>query len=448
MADPFTFGIAVFCSALEASTAIAEWRENRQERHRQRALRAQIHEGPPPYTTVTSQTIEPNETAPDVLIDELFLVLSTLGQRILALGVINQSVLPAARDAVRRALSTVLANLRDSFDELDGSMQYTITCAVAFCAECHPMHIYRGFGCGVLNDMTWGYVEVPSRNSQLLEIMDSALALYKSQCYPWNLLTKIPVGVDQKTPSYEEIDGEQQKFVDGLLDDFTSVWEDKGFPQPLDQSLPRISYWRCPFARWGGALLYTDTFHRLRSDIQQDPGRYLFAWIVGNGLNLVPGEALVLCSESTGHLARWLEGLRGIRIKVLWDRDLDWSNIIYSEGTRKFFKGTTGNELGLDDRYPSYIICEPSRNGTTTAPEKVDRRVAPLPLPLPLPPPPPRQPRQVKARFSFVPESGDKLGFKAGDVLEIIYDQVGNGWWVARLRGKVGAVPAWYLQDL
>ena len=65
-----------------------------------------------------------------------------------------------------------------------------------------------------------------------------------------------------------------------------------------------------------------------------------------------------------------------------------------------------------------------------------------------VPPPPPYQSpalRRVKAVHAFAPEQDNELGFKIGDVLDVLDDSSTDGWWEARLHGKVGAIPASYV---
>ncbi|KAF4631096.1 hypothetical protein G7Y89_g7039 [Cudoniella acicularis] len=293
-----------------------------------------------------------------MLIDELFLLLSTLGQRILALEVIDQSVLPAGRNAVRQALYMELHLLRDSFDELEA-------------------------------DIVWGAI------------------------------------------------GSGKKVAEDAWMDMTSVLEEKGFPQPMDKLLPRVTTWWFPFARLGGARLYVNYGHERNFDAQQDAGRYLYAWTIGNGLNLYPGDVMMICESSEGYLAQWLEGLHGVKIRCLWDRELDWSSIRYSEKTRKFWKAATGNGLGLTDKLPSYIICDPKlqqsmpflkkfessyTQPSSATQQKFHRR------PPPAAPAPPAYYRHVKEKFSFKSESEEELEFAANDVLEILDDSSQDGW--------------------
>ncbi|KAL2101389.1 hypothetical protein ACEWY4_003150 [Coilia grayii] len=54
-----------------------------------------------------------------------------------------------------------------------------------------------------------------------------------------------------------------------------------------------------------------------------------------------------------------------------------------------------------------------------------------------------RAPTQVKAIYDFTAEEDDELGFKAGDVIEVL-DCTDSLWYRGRLRGRVGLFPANY----
>ncbi len=69
-------------------------------------------------------------------------------------------------------------------------MQYAVTCAMVFCAECWPMHVWQGFGCGIMNFTAW--VDVRRCNEYCVD-MDMAIAALKAKPYEWHLLKKSPV---------------------------------------------------------------------------------------------------------------------------------------------------------------------------------------------------------------------------------------------------------------
>eukprot|EP00062_Callorhinchus_milii_P023371 gi/632982143/ref/XP_007907975.1/ PREDICTED: GRB2-related adapter protein 2 [Callorhinchus milii] len=57
---------------------------------------------------------------------------------------------------------------------------------------------------------------------------------------------------------------------------------------------------------------------------------------------------------------------------------------------------------------------------------------------------PPMPVRQVRALFDFVAEMNDELGFRMGDVIELV-DQPDPSWWKGCLRGQVGLFPSNYV---
>lgn len=92
-------------------------------------------------------------------IDEVLLVLSVLGQRLRMLDVVDIRKLPAAEESARGAFSTLrYARFLDSYDKMPETLHYAVVSALFFCADCYPMHIYRGFGAGVLD--RWTYVRL------------------------------------------------------------------------------------------------------------------------------------------------------------------------------------------------------------------------------------------------------------------------------------------------
>uniref|UniRef100_A0A3Q3XME2 Osteoclast-stimulating factor 1 n=1 Tax=Mola mola TaxID=94237 RepID=A0A3Q3XME2_MOLML len=54
---------------------------------------------------------------------------------------------------------------------------------------------------------------------------------------------------------------------------------------------------------------------------------------------------------------------------------------------------------------------------------------------------------QVKALYDFTAEEDDELGFRAGDVIEVL-DRSDASWWKGRLRGNSGLFPANYTMPL
>ncbi|KAB8446238.1 hypothetical protein FH972_025220 [Carpinus fangiana] len=211
--------------------------------------------------------------------DELFLVLSTLGQRLLALDAIYHAALPYAREAVRSALSVGDIDgddhIGEKFDELDEILQYTITCAAVFCAECWPMHMYRGFGCGVLNNFRWANPHPPELDYWLFQSADKALAYLKSVPRNWQLLWKSPSAIGRTQPYLFKYPKESRRINDSMTKEMTQLWENWGFQQPLaPYDYIKITNWEVPFATWGWQGMHDSHGHDLRfvRRYQLDPG--------------------------------------------------------------------------------------------------------------------------------------------------------------------------------
>ncbi|MGH0182375.1 UNVERIFIED_CONTAM: hypothetical protein FKN15_009006 [Acipenser sinensis] len=47
---------------------------------------------------------------------------------------------------------------------------------------------------------------------------------------------------------------------------------------------------------------------------------------------------------------------------------------------------------------------------------------------------------RVRGLYDFIAEESDELGFRAGDVIEVL-DQSDSAWWRGRLRGQTGLFP-------
>jgi len=54
-------------------------------------------------------------------------------------------------------------------------------------------------------------------------------------------------------------------------------------------------------------------------------------------------------------------------------------------------------------------------------------------------------PKRVMALYSFEGQSQDELTFNEGDILEVIEEDQ-SGWWRCSLLGKIGWVPANYVE--
>ncbi|KAL6257902.1 hypothetical protein P5V15_011501 [Pogonomyrmex californicus] len=61
-------------------------------------------------------------------------------------------------------------------------------------------------------------------------------------------------------------------------------------------------------------------------------------------------------------------------------------------------------------------------------------------------PAPPSLPK-VKALYDYEPQDLDELGFKEGDIVEVLKEHEG-GWWHGRLKGKTGLFPSNYVEKI
>ena len=62
-----------------------------------------------------------------------------------------------------------------------------------------------------------------------------------------------------------------------------------------------------------------------------------------------------------------------------------------------------------------------------------------------MPPSKPRRP-QCEALFDFDPVQDGDLGFKTGDIIDIVSED--GDWWNGEFNGKVGVFPANYTKKL
>lgn len=210
MSDPITASIEIGISAIKAGAAIATWWEVRQSNKRN---------GGPGASSGTGASL-----------DEIFLVFSSLGQRLMALDVVNYDALPQALAAVKVAVETSDDDLAYELGRLDPILQYLVACAFVFCAACHPMSIYYGYGCGVMNDTRWANPE--HRSAWNMDI-DQAIAYLKSVPHPWKLLKKSPSQIGKTEPFYEQCEKKTMKLVQGIQADLFKQFEKHGYPQPL-----------------------------------------------------------------------------------------------------------------------------------------------------------------------------------------------------------------------
>ncbi|KAF2164846.1 hypothetical protein M409DRAFT_56217 [Zasmidium cellare ATCC 36951] len=340
MSDPITATIQVAqlgISAVRAGAAIANAWSNRSQRKAAEP------------STESAANGNPFQGAS---IEEILLVLATLGQRLLLLDVVDFDVLPQASEAVRSAMRAVDSKSDDvgeDFDDLEPILQHLVACAYVFCAACHPMPIWHGFGCAIMDRTDWA---TPEKPNYWINDVDKGIAFLKSVPQPWKLLKKSPSAISKEEPDFEKTDKKSRKLMEGVLEDVVKQFEKHGMPQPLPPNNGIvIRTWGFAFATYGGSSFYMDVGHntKLVARFQADAGRFLYAWTVGERADLRAGDAIVFCGKHIGALAEWLEGLNGMSHKVLKDTELDWSKVKFKSSTRKLYKAHCGHEQGLND---------------------------------------------------------------------------------------------------
>lgn len=471
MSDPVTASIQIALQAVKTGAAVATWWQTRQ----QSRPRDSAGESTGGYYRQSTE--------------DLLYVMATIGQWLFSLEVVNLAALPAARGAVRQAFTAGDPEDDDlgyTYDNMNELVQNAVASAMVFCAECWPMHIWKGFGCGVFNELRWA--DPNNSNIYCLELDNSITAL-KSQPHQWQLLKKSPSAISKADPETQARDKSAAKKLSSLLKDVVQSFEKEGFPQPVaPYEYIRISYWWIPFATWNGNSMYENEAHRYEAAAmyQMDPGRFLWAWTAGKQARLSPGEAALLLEEHIGALARWLEGLKGIPFRVLLDNQVNYGKIKFGRSTRNLLKKNYGNELGICG-LPFVIVHDPKLEAPQALPEELGvqfnslkvsspvvqvQAVSPTEPPLysevpqypvtagisfpdrpvpkrrPVPLPPVAVVRSVTALHDFVAESAEELSFSVGEVLEILNDKSDDGWWKARLAGKTGLIPSSFVKDM
>lgn len=96
-------------------------------------------------------------------------------------------------------------------------------------------------------------------------------------------------------------------------------------------------------------------------------------------------------------------------------------------------------KLGLEER--AHTIGHTGRSSPVRSGFASHRTSETLPLPQKV------SAVQVRAMYDFTAEEDDELGFRAGDVIEVL-DRSDASWWKGKLRGKSGLFPANYTMVL
>lgn len=373
-ADPVSAvqaGLGVAMSSVRIAASIGTWNEARQRRKESAARLAATHG--PANPAVHSQVAIATQ------IDEILLVLSALGQRLVVLEVINLAELPQALVACRTACAQAdTGDLLAHFDTLDGTLQYAVTSALFFCAACFPMHIYRGFGTGVLDNFLWGCPIPEFATGQVagFKSVDRTIAFLKSTPREVQLLTRLPTGLNRIVPNYGKTEKNERRRLTNAHKEFVREIEAKGHPQPRDGSF-RVVSWHFPFATWNSPYTFKNAGHSFDNCLrwQMDAGRLLHAWTIGGHLDLMHGELMWLPAGVAESLARWLLGLPGMKFKLVPASAFDYSNLRLTPAVRRIMF-EEGFESMRAVRDPQADLGNPliPRNIFVPAPPSVRRR--------------------------------------------------------------------------
>lgn len=364
-------GLGVAMSSVRIASSIGTWNEARQKRKESAARLAATHG--PANLAVNSQVAIATQ------IDEILLVLSALGQRLVVLEVINLAELPQALVACRTACAQAdTGDLLAHFDTLDGTLQYAVTSALFFCAACFPMHIYRGFGTGVLDNFLWGCPIPEFATGQVagFKSVDRTIAFLKSTPREVQLLSRLPTGLNRFVPNYGKTEKNERRRLTNAYKEFVREIESKGHPQPRDGSF-RVVSWHFPFATWSSPYTFKNAGHSFDNCLrwQMDAGRLLHAWTIGGHLDLMHGELMWLPAGVAESLARWLLGLPGMKFKLVPSSVFDYSNLRLTPAVRRIMI-EEGFESMRAMRDPQADVCNPliPRNIFVSAPPSIRRR--------------------------------------------------------------------------
>ncbi|KAL2066053.1 hypothetical protein VTL71DRAFT_2124 [Oculimacula yallundae] len=456
MADPITL-INLAFSGIKVAASIGTWMEKREIRKQQAAT-----------------TIQPAFTAsPTGEVEDMFLVLSVLGQQLLILDVIAIGPLPRAHTAVIQAFTAKDKSLLVVFEKLDQTLQYSVTTALFFCAVCWPMHIYRGFGTGVLHEPNFGRL---GWGGPWFKTMDSTIAYLQSMASDVHVFRKTPTGLSRFQPDESDAEGEtdaEEKAWEKLMklyEEFLKAISKRGLPQPKDRSF-RLGSWHILAYSWTSSYTWSPVQDHFRwaLNYQADPGKFLHAYTIGRHLDLQDGEALFVLKGPTVPLLIWLQGLAGMTFKLVPASALDFSSLKLSSKAKKLFlaeevipyfavkdpiASARVEAARRDEASRMEAADEEMRNLTLTATSGSSPPLQTVPIarrrPAPKPPAPPVYPsvRQVKAVHDFVGEEEGELSFVVGDLLDIIKEEEGDGWCEARLDGKRGIIPASFVVNV
>jgi hypothetical protein len=343
-------------------------------------------------------------------VDEVFVVLASLGEALLPLNVFDEAHYPDTLAEVEAAISTSSNGaIQTAFGELKAELQYAVTAGMSFCSCFAPIPVYRGFGAALLTDWTWGRPDMETLAKRLKEKSGSWLGLTKEKGPQANrdvllafdqilqMLQVKQVAFFRDRPGISGFAAEQPRFLPkkekaahkdiDLLEDWTKKIEKIGHPAP---SGLRVTSWGVPWATWdstfGCKLMKTKDSWETIMTHQMDPGRLLHAFLVRGSLDLADGQILVLAPRTPAEtLAIWLEGRPGTNHQVVRWSELDTASF-EKKCSSVFGMNTLSKRLGaypLPDkfvmRHPDAVTVRRPTIGSHTSSSLAGSPVSPPP---------------------------------------------------------------------
>ena len=439
---------------------------------------------------------------------DLISVVATIGQQLFLLQAVNIELLPVAASAMSAAFqeagdgSNALAKI---YGEADENGQNAIASGIVFCAECWPLRIWNGFGSGLFGDAKWGNTDHLSED---MAELDKLIIVVRRQVHQFQLFAKPFVGIRELPQILGSKDAAKDMKMELFWTTMIGKFEENGFPRlipPFDQL--RIESLANAPAAWKNVPDMHGTQQQSAEIFMLntlDPGRFLWYWTAGKPDHLKPGTAWIIMDTRIEKFSQWLEGLHGIDLLVVKDYQLDFSNTKISKDIKDIWLEDHGNEDGpledwglvlynpnqedghgesseqpyslhheqnedqqqMNSTFGAMQIHDPAMQNDLQA-RNMDQppaleNASPLDQtnetviqptekssgrrPVPKPPPAPIA-RVVIATHSAMVETEEELNFQKGDIMEVLDDKAEDGWWTARLDGRVGIIPYTYVKD-
>ena len=344
---------------------------------------------------------------------DVLLVLGTLGEVMLRLGIVDSGAVDAATEEARRCLQLKAPGVRLIFDEdLERPLQYAVTTALILCATCWPMHIHRGFGCSVLNQNHWN--DRATTQEAVLSAVDDCIALLKTSVQRLHLLNKTPSGLSQIAVNYTNNGNEKyKKKARAWLNEVYAETRKRGPPQPKDGSFQATEI-IIGFASWHSSTTYSnifgkeDPYYPVKS--QGDPGKLLYAYTIGNQLDLQQGQILMPIDRIQYILLTWLEGLDGMIFKLMPDDEFDDKHPKFKKTNRWVFEW---NMASIN------VVAVRDELQVRKREQRIVQEKATLQKVVQPPPYSRSGPRKLEAKIAYQAQASDEISLDVGDFVEI-----------------------------